>query len=38
VKWRLEFCSEWRQILADCRVEAPQDADAWVLYRIQRDE
>jgi hypothetical protein len=73
VKWRLEFYSEWRQILAHCRVETPatalvlgrrrvldeypptltrpprgqfeqaqqlasQDADAWVLYRIQRDE
>jgi hypothetical protein len=75
VRWRLEFYSEWRQILADYRVEAPtpatalvvgrrrvldeyppalarrtrslfeqahrlanQDADSWVLYRIQKDE
>lgn len=75
MRWRLEFYSERRQILAHYRVEAPtpatalvlgrrrvfdeypptlargprspferaqrvagQDADAWVLYRIQRDE
>lgn len=75
VRWRLEFHSERRQILAHYRVEAPmpatalvlgrrrvldeypptlarrprslferaqrvasQHADAWVLYRIQRDE
>jgi hypothetical protein len=75
VRWRLEFYSERRQILAHYRVEAPtpatalvlgrrrvldeypptlaprprslfergqrvasQHADAWVLYRIQRDE
>ena len=75
MRWRLEFYSEQRQILAHYRVEAPtpatalvlgrrrvldeyppmvargtrslfahaprvagQDADRWVLYRIQTDE
>jgi hypothetical protein len=33
VRWRLEFYSERRQILAHCRVEAPTPATALVLGR-----
>ena len=33
MRWRLEFYSERRQILAHCRVEAPTPATALVLGR-----
>ena len=33
MRWRLEFYSERRQILADCQVEAPTPATALVLGR-----